>query len=507
MAAGRISGTAPAELLRGLVEPVGNTVPALAGLALDSRRVVAGGAFVALPGTGGHGLDYLDDALTRGATAVFCPAGDERLDAEARARIMDAGARLHEIPDLSSRLGMIAARFFGEPANALDSVIAVTGTDGKTSVSHYIAQLLDTPEAPAAVLGTLGWGTPGATHGGSLTTPDPVTLHETIAALVDHGYRHLAMEASSHGLAQQRLDATRIDVAVLTQLGRDHLDYHGDIDAYAAAKARLFEWPGLRAAVVNLDDEFGRELRQKCSRLPLCIGYCRQSNGSVDCLHARRVQPAAAGLEFDLVWQGDARRVHVPLLGNFNVDNILAAVGALLAGGHDLDDVAGRIDRVRPVPGRMELFREPGAPGIVVDYAHTPGALSAALDGLREHAAGRLWCVFGAGGDRDRGKRPLMGRLAEERADRVIVTDDNPRTEDAAAIVDDILAGIHDRDRVQVEHDRGAALALAFDEAGPGDLILLAGKGHETEQVRGTEVLPWSDREAAAALLRGGGGP
>jgi len=497
----------PAERLDGVTlsrliprDAAGRRVPdrPVAGIALDSRAVVPGGAFVALAGHATHGVRFLDDALAGGAAAVLHDAGDRQWTAAADAQCVAAGATAVPVAGLAARLGSIAAIFHGEPAGALESVTAVTGTDGKTSVTHYVAAMLDDPDAPAGVLGTLGRGRPGAAQGGGLTTPDAVAVQGAFADLVAQGVQRVALEASSHGLAQHRLDGTPIDVAVLTQLGRDHLDYHADAEAYAAAKARLFHWPGLSAAVLNADDAFGRRLQGEVAGSVRIVTYGR---GEAD-LTARHVRCEPDGIAFELAAGAeDARAVRIPLLGEFNVDNVLAAAGALVALGHGFDDVVSRIGRIRPVPGRMELFRGQDTPGVVVDYAHNAGALEAALAALRSHSTGRVWCIFGAGGDRDRGKRPLMGAAAAAGADGVVVTDDNPRSEDPRAIVADILEGLPRGTEAQVEHDRGRALERTLAQADPADLILLAGKGHETTQTRSDGVHPWSDRDAARRAL------
>ncbi len=472
------------------------------GLTLDSRAVVSGGVFVALPGTRVHGVDYLDEALGRGASVVLHAEGDPAWCDDHTGRCLAAGAVDLAVPDLAHSLGAIAARYYGEPSRRFESVVAVTGTDGKTSVTHFVAAMLDDGDVPAAVLGTLGRGRPGKVTDAGLTTPDAIALQAAFAELGGAGIRRVALEASSHGLAQYRLDGTRIDVAVLTQLGRDHLDYHADAEAYAAAKARLFRWPGLQAAVVNTGDAFGRRLEDE---LPATLRRVTYGGDGAD-LGLRDLRCEATGMSFELTLTGEALPVRVPLLGAFNADNLLAAAAALHALGYSGQAIAARMARVQPVPGRMELFRAPGRAGVVVDYAHNAGALTAALDALRPHTAGRLWCIFGAGGDRDRGKRPLMGAVAASGADRVIVTDDNPRGEDPARIAADILAGMPEDDAIVVEHDRGRALEHALAEAGPDDLILLAGKGHETSQTRGSRSLAWSDRDAARDYLGLSGG-
>ncbi len=487
------------DLLHGLAEPGEAGTRAVTSLELDSRGVTPGALFVALQGSRAHGRDYLTQALARGAVAVLFDADDPRRDADAEAECRRAGVATVAVPALARHLGTIAARFHGDPSAGFRTIAAVTGTDGKTSVTHYLAAMLDEPDAPAAVLGTLGHGRPGSTHDPGLTTPDAIRLQETLSRLVDQGCRQLALEASSHGLAQYRLDGTRIDVAVLTQLGRDHLDYHPDPEAYAAAKARLFHWPGLRAAVLNVDDPFGRSLVADLENSGIRV--LTWGSGDQAGLYADELVCEQDGLRCRIHHAGRQGELRVPLLGAFNRDNVLAATGALLALDRPLDEVLARTERIRPVPGRMELFRVPGRAGIVVDYAHNAGALAAALEALRSHTSGRLWCIFGAGGDRDRGKRPLMGAAAVAGADRVIVTDDNPRNEEPGAIVRDILEGMPGSSNVDVEHDRGRALAFALAQASPDDLILLAGKGHETGQIRADGVRSWSDRSAARESL------
>lgn len=499
MAAEEIRSPRLGQLLAGLADPGRAGRREVAGVELDSRRVGPGDVFVALTGGQLHGRDFLHQAIARGAVAVLHDAGDPRWDAEAGAACRRAGVAVVAVPALLQSLGSIAARLYGEPSSAFESVIAVTGTDGKTSVSHYLAAMMDDVDAPAAVIGTLGHGRPGESMAPGLTTPDAVRMQQCLAHLGGRGIRRLALEASSHGLAQYRLDGTRVDVAVLTQLGRDHLDYHDSRDEYAAAKARLFHWPGLQAAVLNIGDDFGRALREELEASDTrVLTWGRDDRAN---LYATEMVCEPDGLRCRVQHGSDSGWVHVPLLGAFNIDNLLAAICAMLARGWTLADVLTRVDRVRPVPGRMELFRVPDHAGVVIDYAHNAGALEAALAALRGHTQGRLWCIFGAGGDRDRGKRPLMGAAAVAGADRVIVTDDNPRSEDPSEIVEEIIAGMPKGHGVDIAHDRGRALALALQQSHPEDLILLAGKGHETGQIIGSSVRPWSDRAAVREAL------
>jgi len=480
---------------------------ALGGLAVDSRRLRRGDGFCALAGRTRHGLDFLEPALAAGAAAVLVDAADPRCDAALRREVVRRGAALAPVPDLARQLGRLAARLHDHPSAAFTRICAVTGTDGKTSVSHFLAALADRPGS-AAVFGTLGRGRPGSLGSPDLTTPDAVSVQAGLAELARAGFRELAVEASSHGLDQYRLDGMRIDVAILTQLGRDHLDYHGDVTAYARAKARLFDWPGLAGVALNLDDAFGRDLATRIRPAIRQVGYGgADAPEAVDgTLRADQVVGRLAGLGFRLRWRDREETVELPLLGRFNVANIAAAVAGMLAAGVAFDDLLRRLERVEPVPGRMERFGEPAGPAIVVDYAHTAGALDAALAALRLHARGRIVCVFGAGGDRDRGKRALMARVAAAGADRVILTDDNPRGEDPAAIVADLVEGLPRDCDCTVEHDRGEAIRLAWSETRRGDLVLVAGKGHETTQVRGEQVIEWSDRDFVRALVAGEGG-
>lgn len=467
----------------------------ISGLSMDSRRVVPGDAFVAVPGERGHGLAHAPDAVARGARAVLWDGAD----GVAVPNADDAAAAWVELPGLSDAVGHLASRFYGAPSEVL-RVVAITGTDGKTSVSHYTAQLLEALGDPAAVVGTLGTGRLGRLHPGLHTTPDAVTLHQGLRACLDAGARSVAVEASSHALAQDRLQAVAVELAVFTNLGHDHLDYHGSHEAYAAAKTRLFLDMAPWAAVLNRDDAFGRRLHaairvpggaltysaQGAVEADLALAWCRATPEGL------LLKPRDASVE---------EAVSVDLLGTFQADNVLAAVGAVRKLGHESAAIWRAVAGLRPVPGRMERFALEGGPTVVVDYAHTPGALEHAIDSLRAHCRGALWVVFGCGGDRDRAKRPRMGEIASRRADRVVVTDDNPRGEAPEAIVADILAGAAHR-RVRVEHDRAAAIHWAVERAGPEDVVLIAGKGHENAQEIEGVAHPFSDREVVRSWMR-----
>ncbi|MBK5935665.1 UDP-N-acetylmuramoyl-L-alanyl-D-glutamate--2,6-diaminopimelate ligase [Halorhodospira halophila] len=483
--------------LRWLFEPwVGGELPAVSvrGLALDTRRLEPGAVFLALSGSREHGLAYVPAAVAAGAAAVAWDTDDDADAAPARAAAEAAGVPMVGVPGLRRYLGAVAARLYREPSRDLD-VIAVTGTDGKTSVTHFIAQLLSIAEAPWGVVGTLGHGLVDRLRPGVLTTPDAVALQEALADCRQAGARGVAMEASSHALEQGRLSATAVDLAVLTHLGRDHLDYHGSVEAYADAKSRLFEFPSLRAQVLNLDDELGRRLHDRAAGAV----FTYSAAGAAADLSAEAVTPVADGVQLTLCLGGIRRSVRLPLFGRFNVANVLAAVAAALALGRPMDAVLDRLATLRPVPGRMEQFQAVGAPLVVVDYAHTPGALEQALSALRGHTDGRLCVVFGCGGERDTGKRPLMGEVAARLADRVVITDDNPRGEDAAAIRASVADGAGEA--AELVADRGAAIREAVAWGGAGDVVLVAGKGHETDQEVDGHRLPFSDREEVARLL------
>jgi UDP-N-acetylmuramoyl-L-alanyl-D-glutamate--2,6-diaminopimelate ligase len=445
----------------------------ISALVQDSREVVPGAAFVAIDGFGAHGLAFADAARAGGATAILFepPAPD------AHPAPPDAIA----VPGLRARLGAMAHRFHGRATESMQ-VVGVTGTNGKTSTVQLLAQAWTLRGVVAGTIGTLGAGLYGEAVPTGFTTPLVLKLHALIGGLRDAGAKALAMEVSSHALDQGRVEGVRFDVAVFTNLTRDHLDYHGTMAAYGAAKARLFGWPGLRSAVVNVDDDYGRAL---CAALPPHIRtVCLSSRGNEQAtLHAEGIVLDSNGLSFELVHEGERHAVRSPLLGRFNVDNLLAVAGALYALDADLDSIAATLSQLQPIHGRMNrLGGGDGQPLVVIDYAHTPDALEQALATLRAHTARRLVCVFGCGGERDTGKRPEMGAIAERLADVAIVTDDNPRGEDGDAIVVQILAGLSTAGAAVVERDRRAAIRRAIGMSGTGDVVLVAGKGHESTQ-------------------------
>ena len=465
----------------------------ITGLVQDSREVRAGNAFVAIDGFGVHGLKFAAQARAAGASAILFEPPAPR-DAPAPA---DAIA----VPGLGARLGELGDRFHGRVSASM-AVVGVTGTNGKTSIVQLLAQAWTLGGIRCGTIGTLGAGLYGQAVPTGFTTPLVLRLHALLAELHDAGAGAVAMEVSSHALDQGRVDGVHFDVAVFTNLTRDHLDYHGDMAGYGAAKFRLFTWPGLQAAAINLDDDYGRHLH---ASLPATVrGIGLSSCGAPGAtLRAEALRLDSAGMHFDLVAGGHAHPVRSGLLGRFNVDNLLAVAGALYALGDAPENIAATLSRLQPVHGRMNRLGGDGdTPLAVIDYAHTPDALQQALTSLRAHARARVICVFGCGGERDTGKRAQMGAIAEGHADLVIVTDDNPRGENGDAIVADILAGFTDVARVVVLRDRAAAIARAIREAGDDDIVLIAGKGHEPYQEIGGVQYPFDDTEVARAQLQ-----
>ncbi len=460
-----------------------------AGLSADSREIIPGDVFLAFPGGVHDGRHYIPQALSAGAAAVLWEAEGYRWPSEwGQPNLPVAGLRAL-VPEL-------AARWYGEPSRAL-WVTGITGTNGKTSVAHWLAQALTALGRRSAVLGTLGNGFPGALTPARHTTPDCVRLQRLLAAYRAAGAQAAVMEVSSHALDQGRVQGVHFDVAVLTNLSRDHLDYHGDMQSYAQAKAKLFGWPDLKWAVLNLDDELGQGLHARLagSRVER-LGY-GLADGEI---RGRILGLDATGLRLAVSTPWGRGEVASPLLGEFNAYNLLAVLGGLLAAGVGLEDALEALARLGPVPGRLQTLAGGGdAPTVVVDYAHTPDALEKTLKALRPVTRGRLWCVFGAGGGRDRGKRPLMGAVASALADQVVVTSDNPRHEDPAAILADILAGMPPGQTAIL--DRAEAIRHAVQGAQTGDVVLIAGKGHEDyQEVQGVR-LPFSDLEVARAAL------
>ena len=484
--------------LRELLASVGIESPStlmLTGVALDTRELRPGNLFLALRGQREHGLRHLDRALARGAIAVLA---ELPLPADLS---LPSGVPAFAIPDLRARAGEIADGVCGSPSAGLD-VIGVTGTNGKTSTVQFIAQIAARCARRPATQGTLGAGPLDALEPQERTTPDVCSSHRFLSEMRELGVDLVAMEVSSHALDQGRVDGVRFDVAVFTQLTRDHLDYHGSMDAYFEAKARLFAWPALRAAVINLDDAFGRRLAANLPTRVEAFSYSALGDPAAR-IGASEIALSDSGLRFTLQIDGVGHLVRTGLIGRFNVDNLLAASAALLALGIPAASILAALPWLRPVPGRMNCIGGGDQPLVVIDYAHTPDAIAKALSTLGEHAPQSLAIVFGCGGERDRGKRAQMAAAAEAVADRVYVTDDNPRDENGDAIVADIRAGFVRPQDVVFERDRRAAIARAVTEAGAGDIVLIAGKGHEATQEIAGHKWPFDDCAIAGEILAG----
>lgn len=467
------------------------------GVALDSRQVKPGDVFIALRGTQVDGREYIDAAIVRGAAAVL--ADGEELGSETRSDV-----QVVNVPGLAARTGEIAARFYGHPSESM-YLVGITGTNGKSTCAYLASQLLAEHFGSAAVIGTIGNGVwkdgDISLQETGLTTPDPVRLQADYADFLAAGARSAAMEVSSHSLSQGRVHGLVFDTAVFTNLTRDHLDYHGNMAAYGAAKEKLFGLPKLKRGVINIDDPFGAQMVERCKLRGLkVITYGLQSGD----LQIRDLKRLDDGFSVHLITPWGEGELKAPLIGDFNVHNALAVVAAVGAAGMPLADILAAFPQIQPVPGRMErvadVVESASDIQVLVDYAHTPDALRAALEAARPYCRGKLWCVFGCGGDRDPGKRAPMGRIAAELSDYPVVTSDNPRGEDPQAIVDEIVKGV-DGKSCAVKVDRAEAIRYAISQAAAGDTVLIAGKGHEDYQLIAGEKLHFCDREQAASAL------
>ena len=459
-------------------------------LVLDSRHVQPGAAFLAVPGTQSHGLDHFDDALARGAAVVvYEPSAD----------YPEVAAPSIAVPGLKGQLGELARAYFDRQAEPL-TLAGVTGTNGKSTVAHLIAEAQTLHGTPCGYLGTLGYGVPPKFVAQALTTPDCLTLHRTLRSL---SVSHAALEVSSHALAQDRIAGLEFQTAVFTNLSRDHLDYHGDLESYRDAKARLFGLPALKQAVLFADDPFAPILAQRLDAAVSRIDVSMKEDADI---RGRLVRADLHGLELDVRGPGGRGVITSSLVGDFNAENLLLALGALIAWDVPLADACGLLGQCSSLAGRMQLFGGgDGDPSVVVDYAHTPAALATVLENLHRLTSAELWCVFGCGGQRDSGKRAAMGEAAAQYAEHIVLTDDNPRDEDPGAIVADIRAGITAHPDVRVEHDRRRAIMDAVNQAGADDIVLVAGKGHEESQWVAGEQRKFSDCAVVEHALGGRG--
>ena len=490
-----------AELTAGLVDVPASIV--VTDVTIDSRAASPGALFLACRGRTHHGLEFAKQAVARGARAVLYESADAR-------GVPDFGSEIFvaAVPDLSRHVGTIADRFFGSPSQAI-TVAGITGTNGKTTCAYLLAQALSFLGKPAAYAGTLGFGLPGALTPSEHTTSDAVTVHRRLDQLRAQGAGYVCMEVSSHALDQDRVAGVRFHTAVFTNLTRDHLDYHGTMESYAAAKALLFAWSSLVLRIINIDDAFGNKLAARSSearlvvtsRHPFLPADAVPQARTAEFVRATSVRAQSAGLTIGIhsSW-GDGELV-VPLIGDFNVDNVLTVLAVLLAGDIPLAEAGRALAQCKPPSGRMERFGGGAKPLAIVDYAHSPDALAKALRAARNHCSGKLHVVFGCGGDRDAGKRPQMGAIAAELADELVITDDNPRTEDPQRIVADIRAGVAAKHAVHIEHDRRRAIQFALARAVAGDVVVIAGKGHEDYQIIGTQKRPFSDKCVVSEVL------
>jgi UDP-N-acetylmuramoyl-L-alanyl-D-glutamate--2,6-diaminopimelate ligase len=470
-------------------------------LTLDSRAAIPGGLFLASRGLTHHGLAFAPEAVARGACAILYEPDDE-----ASAPPLPPQVFVAPLPELAARAGLIADRFFDAPSQRI-TVAGITGTNGKTTCAWLLAQALQRCRRACGYMGTLGVGMPPQVSAMPHTTPDAVTVHRQLAALAAAGAECVSMEVSSHALDQARVNGVRFHTAAFTNLTRDHLDYHGTMEHYGAAKARLFAWPGLESRIINFDDAFGAALARAPS--PARLILTTRATGGVAALpagaefvRATRVQAEPTGLTIEVESSWGAVELGVRLMGEFNVENALTVLAVLLAWDIPLRDAARALAKVRAARGRMEMFGGRGrSPLAIVDYAHTPDALANALRAARLHCRGQLRVVFGCGGDRDAGKRPLMGRIAAELADDLVLTDDNPRSEDPQRIIADIVAGIAGGAPLTIEHDRALAIRMALQRSAPDDVVLVAGKGHEDYQITGHQRRAFRDQSVVADEL------
>lgn len=465
------------------------------GITSDSRQVTQGDLFVACVGDPQRLRSFIEQAQAKQAAAVAVDAGQLQLVAT-----LNFTVPIWPVPQLQQQLGSLAAEVLHHPSRNM-TLFGITGTNGKTSISQFIAQACHHLGMPCGVIGTVGNGLLDSLQAGPNTTPDGVTVHGLLAQMQQASAQACAMEVSSHGLHQGRVAGCAFDIAVFTNLTRDHLDYHGSMEAYGDAKAELFVWPNLSHAVINMDDEFGRQLAQRIATTTRLWSYSLSNQQAH--IFVREVSYQVNGMVAVIATPEADIRLAVGLYGAFNLSNLLAVIGALLAAGHSLAAVEQACSQLQPVIGRMEKFTQAGCATVIVDYAHTPDALDAALTAVHAHIHdGSLWCVFGCGGDRDQGKRPLMAAVAEAHADQVVVTDDNPRFEASASIIEQILQGFAKPEQVQVIADRQAAIRNTLQQAKAGDIVLIAGKGHEDYQEIAGQRIDFSDRQLVAAQLQ-----
>jgi len=478
---------------------------ALTGLTLDSRRCQAGDVFCACPGEKGHGGDFIEQVLSQPVSAILLDA-DYSITPTIEKKLQSQNIPLIRIPHLPKQLALLADRFYNI-AQYPTRIIAVTGTNGKTSICHFFMQAMQHLGFRCGVIGTTGYGFADDLQTNELTTPDIFTLHQQIASLCQQGADYIAMEASSHALQQARLGQIAIDVAIFTNLTPDHLDYHEDLRTYAQAKRLLFLQPGLKQAVINADDKVGMKLIQEFSQqLPTMAFSRKQSELSkgLSLIQANNIAVSAQGIATEINAPWGKGLLQASVLGEFNIENLLAVLGALHFFDIPFSKALTVLQQVQGVCGRMQKLGGGDQPLVIVDFSHTPDALAKALTALRQHNPRQLWCVFGCGGCRDQEKRPLMGKVASEQADKIVLTNDNPRQEKPEDIAQQILQGMQTTDHVVIELDRRQAIAYAIQHAQPDDIVLVAGKGHEAYQQIGDKKVPMHDQTMIEELLNEG---
>lgn len=486
------------ELLAGIDNTKLAYDPLITGLCQDSRQLKPGNLFFAYPGVKWDGRDFIKDAIAKGAAAILLEASDTW-------GLSTSSIPIIPIVNLTSSLGLIAARFYGNPSQQL-SLVGITGTNGKTSCTHFLAQCLQQQGQPCGVMGTLGNGIYPHLNAGLLTTPDAIELQQCLAEFLAQKVNTVAMEVSSHRLAQQRLNGTTFAIAAFTNLSRDHLDYHRSMAEYARAKRSLFSLPGVQHVVLNVDDVYGQQwLSELVGQLPVtayAITKPQVRLTSVPYVTVKRYECNQYGLQAEIAtpW-GDLHIENPSLIGRFNLSNLLLLIIVLKLLGFSLSDIANAVAGIKAVPGRMEFFYTADKPLVVVDYAHTPDALQQVLQALRSHCQGNLYCVFGCGGDRDKGKRALMATVAEQYADYLVMTNDNPRDEDPEQIIQAMQCGLSGMKPVYVEQDRRLAIRFAVQKAKVGDIVVIAGKGHEAYQLMAGVKYPFSDAKEVRSLL------
>ena len=474
----------------------------ISGLSLDSRKIENKYLFIAIKGETVNGIEYINNAIEKGAAAVLWEA-DENVEAikiNWRKTASDTDVPIIAIENLSQFVGDIANSFYGNPSNEI-SVCGITGTNGKTSCADFIAQVMSV-DASCGMMGTLGSGLyPNLIETG-YTTPDVIICNQWLAELQFNKAKFAVMEVSSHALTQGRVNGIQFNTAVFTNLSRDHLDYHGDMQSYAQAKSELFKLDGLKNAIINTDDEAGRSIAENLDAKVKCIRYGLDKSFSPD-IYGSNVKLDKNGLSMNVSTPWGDGVLIAPVIGDFNASNLLAVLSVILLQGIQFDIALERLQNIKSVTGRMQRFGKENTPLVVVDFAHTPDALEQALISLRQHTKNNLWCVFGCGGDRDQGKRALMGEVAVKQADYIVLTNDNPRSEDADKIIEDIKSGVEAFDNLTVEQDRHLAIHFAINKAKEGDVILVAGKGHENYQLIGEKKYPFNDAQEVREALAG----